>query len=189
MDFSSDIAQFVRLRFGSGNYEHVKKLLSQPAVSTPRVMRSVLFLSNGSLSMLKHYICEAEKDVRAVLVDAEYASGISEEPLYLRDMCAPFSDEKNLGAKSCDRHPTNQKRPDTGSSAHQKSPHHKNICGSVFYLGKAQYSILEHQPTRAYVYCERLTAQSTTVVRLPLIFVLEQLAESVEITEVGFGAR
>ncbi len=187
MDFLIDIEQFVRLRFGSANYEHVKKLLSQPAVSTPRVMRSVLFLSDGSMSMLKHYISEAEKDVRLVLVDAEYASGISEEPLYLRDMCAPFSDEKNLGAKSCGRHTTNQKRFDTQASAHQKGTHHKNISGSVFYLGEAQYSIVENQSTRAYVNCKRRTAQSTTVVRLPLIFVLEQLAESVEITAVGFG--
>lgn len=188
MDFSPDIEQFVRLRFGNGNFQAVAELLERPAVSTPRVMRSVLFLSNGSLSMLKHYVIEAEKDVRMILVDAEYTSGISEEPLFLRDMCAPFPDERNLGAKSCGKHVVDRNRSSAEANSHQTNSHHQSIRGSVFYLGDAQYSILDKQSTRAYVSCQRRTARSTNTVRLPLIFVLEQLAESVEITPVGFGA-
>jgi hypothetical protein len=187
MDFSPDIKEFVRLRFRDEQYQQVMEVLQCPALSTPRVMRSVLFLSNGSLSMLRHYRAKAEQDVRTILVEAEYITDLSQDPLFVRDMSAPFSDDRNLGPKQCAQR-TADSNPSADSSGRRvNSSHHRNICGRAFYLGEVQYTIMEHQTSSAYVYCQRRTSQGVRVARLPLIFVLEQLAEYIEIKPMAFA--
>jgi hypothetical protein len=187
MDFSPDIKEFVRLRFRAEQHQQVMEVLQCPALSTPRVMRSVLFLANGSLSMLKHYRAKAEKDVRTILVEAEYITDISNEPLFVRDMSAPFSDERNLGPKKCAHHATDVNPSADAPGRRANSAHHRNICGRAFVLGEVQYTIMEYQTSSAYVYCQRRTSQGVRVARLPLIFVLEQLAEYIEIKPMAFA--
>ena len=187
MDFSPDIQEFVRLRFRAEQYQQVMQVLECPALSTPRVMRSVLFLSNGSLSMLKHYRAKAEQDVRAILVEAEYITDISKDPLFIRDMSAPFPDERNLGPRKCAQHATRSNAPSGSAGKRAKSSHHSNLCGRIFVLGEVHYTIMEYQTSSTYVYCQRRTSQDVRVARLPLLFVLEQLAEHIEIKPMAFA--
>lgn len=188
MDFSPDITEFVRLRFGAEQYQQVIDILRSPALSTPRVMRSVLYLSNGSLSMLKHYRAEAEKDVRMILVEAEYITNVSADPLFIRDMSTPFSDERNLGPKQCPAHNADAAAASDARVNHRQASHHKNIWGETFYLGEVKYTIMDYQTSRSYVYCQRQTSHDVRVKRLPLMFVLEQLAERFEMAPIGFAA-
>ena len=190
MDFLPDIEQFVRSRFNAEHHPQVTELLRCPAVSTPRVMRSVLYLANGSITMLQHYVKEAEKDVRMIVVEAEYVTEVSAEPLYMRDMSLPFMESGNLGPKACGQRAV-RKTPTctTGPTARadsQGAAHHEEIWGRVFHLGDVEYTVLEDQPSRAYVNCQRSLGGHSSKVRLPLLFVFEQLAETVEITPVGF---
>jgi hypothetical protein len=187
MDFLPDIERFVRQRFRADDYGQVRELLQSPAVSTPRVMRSVLFLSNGSLTMLRHHVRETEEDVRTTLVAAEYTTEVSETPIYLRDMSLPFTDVGNLGPKGCKANAHDDPQSNTPAIESPTNYHHE-LSGSIFVLGSAQYSVSDRQSSKDLVTCERCTLQSTTVVRLPLMFVLEQLAETVDMTQVGFTA-
>jgi hypothetical protein len=71
MDFPPDIVRFVELRFGQSGTQEILNLVVDGELCTPRVARSVLFLANGSMSMLRHLITRAEEDVREILVEAE----------------------------------------------------------------------------------------------------------------------
>ncbi len=97
-ELTDDIIQFVHDRFGQKDILKVYRALDDGGIKTPRVMRAVLFLSNGSTTMLSHYIERARTDVREVLVWAECEVDVSVEPLWVRDMSLPFTHDRNLGA-------------------------------------------------------------------------------------------
>ena len=92
-----DVAQFIERRFPDQDQQAVYRILNSPSISSDRIIRAVLYLSDGSRSMLAHYVREADKDVREVISRAEYIHDIANEPMHVRDMTLPFSHPKNLG--------------------------------------------------------------------------------------------
>lgn len=95
---TNDIIQFVHSRFPRRDISRVFKALCDAKIETPRVVRAVLYLSDGSMSMLIHYINIAVADVRSLLTWAEYIVDVGPEPMWARDMSLPFDHEQNLGA-------------------------------------------------------------------------------------------
>lgn len=95
---TDDIIQFVHSRFSPRDIDSVWATLTGANVETPRVARAVLFLSDGSVTVLKHYLDIARKDVEQVLTWAEYVVDVGPDPLWARDMSKPFSHPRNLGA-------------------------------------------------------------------------------------------
>jgi hypothetical protein len=93
---SDDIVQFVHQHFDRRSIPIVYRTLD--GLGTPRVIRAVLYLSGGSITLLKHYVEAAKEDVRQVLTWAECIVDVSPEPMFVRDMSIPFSAEGNLGA-------------------------------------------------------------------------------------------
>lgn len=93
---SDDIIRFVHEHFDRRVISSVYQLLD--GLTTPRVMRAVLYLSGGSIALLKHYIDAAKADVRQVITWAECVVDVTPEPMFVRDMSIPFTAEGNLGA-------------------------------------------------------------------------------------------
>jgi len=96
--FSDDIIQFVHHHFERRVLQSVYETLDRAGLHTPRVIRAVLFLSGGSIVMLKHYAEAAQADVGQVLTWAECVTDVAPEPMFVRDMSLPFTHEANLGA-------------------------------------------------------------------------------------------
>ena len=175
--------------------------------------------SDGSVSMLQHYIEVCRIDVREVITRAEYVLGVSQEPMHLRSMTEPFQEEDIKEAvfktgrfgsmsgrepsankePSADKEPSANKEPSavkepsaTGREpavrakagpkrvAARPGPHHQNLINRRFKLGEATYLIASSQPRPLQVNCHRKQANVIGLVTLPLVFVLEQLAEAVE---------
>ena len=57
------------------------------------------------------------------------------------------------------------------------------LKGHTFKLGRAVYVVAESQPYRDKVRCYRENDNVVSVVRLPLVFVLERLAEEVSLED------
>jgi hypothetical protein len=95
--FSDDIIRFVHRHFDRQVIQRVYDELDHGSLHTPREVRAVLYLSGGSFALLKHYIDMAEKDVPQVLTWAECVVGVAPEPMVVRDMSKPFTDDRNLG--------------------------------------------------------------------------------------------
>jgi hypothetical protein len=93
---SDDIIQFVHHHFDRRVISSVYQLLD--GLTTPRVIRAVLYLSGGSIALLKHYVEAAKADVRQVITWAECVVDVAPEPMFVRDMSIPFTAEGNLGA-------------------------------------------------------------------------------------------
>jgi hypothetical protein len=85
---SEDVIRFVHRHFDRRVIATVYEMLD--CFSTPRVIRSVLYLSGGSLTLLKHYVEAAKADVRQVLTWAECVVDVAPEPMFVRDMSRPF---------------------------------------------------------------------------------------------------
>jgi hypothetical protein len=92
---SDDIIHFVHHHFDRRVISSVYQLLD--GLTTPRVIRAVLYLSGGSIALLKHYVEAAKADVRQVITWAECVVDVSPEPMFVRDMSIPFTAEGNLG--------------------------------------------------------------------------------------------
>jgi hypothetical protein len=201
--FPDDVVAFIERHFDSRDWPAVYILLEADVIRTPRVMRSVLFLSNGSLSMLEHYITVCRLDVREVITRAEYVLGVSKEPMLLRSMTEPFQEEDigapvfttgRFGSMSSKQPSVTSGQPDgpvdvsgdlpvkAGPKrvATPPGPHHRHIINRSFKLGNATYLIASSQPRALQVNCHRRQDNVLGLVRLPLVFVLEQLAEAVE---------
>jgi hypothetical protein len=168
----------------------VYEVLQASLFRSTRVTRAVLFLSNGSLSFLRHYARASLLDVRSVLVDAEYVAGVSEMPMQVRDMSLPLWHKRN-----CASDPFEAAAPDlsAGSSrsrirteADSRTSHHSHLCGRRFQLGRVQYLVATKQANRRHVRCFRKEGTVATLVELPLAFVMEQVAERIEITGTTF---
>ena len=93
---SDDIIHFVHRHFDRRAISSVYQLLE--GLSTPRVIRAVLYLSGGSIALLKHYVEAARADVRQVITWAECVVDVTPEPMFVRDMSIPFTAEGNLGS-------------------------------------------------------------------------------------------
>ena len=93
---SDDIIQFVHQHFDRRVISSVYRLLD--GLTTPRVIRAVLYLSGGSIALLKHYVEAAKDDVRQVITWAECVVDVTPEPMFVRDMSIPFTAEGNLGS-------------------------------------------------------------------------------------------
>jgi len=182
-----DVLRFIDGRFPQRDRDSLLSMLDEQPSLSPRILRSVLYLSDGSISLFRHYLHEAETNVRDVIVAAEYVSGIGDKPLHVRDMGEPFHSDKNLGnayattgRRQCHPPPHRHWRAGRCDSKSATS-HHPALVNLRFQLGRITYVIMADQPYRRSVRCFRIDATVTTIVRLPLEFVLEQVAEHIEL--------
>ncbi|NKB98739.1 MAG: hypothetical protein GKR90_09645 [Pseudomonadales bacterium] len=169
MDLPDDVARYIERSFTIEGCRQVAACLEK--IYTPRVLRSVLYLADGSVSMLKHYAARAQSDIREIVLAAEYETGISATPMRLRDMSLPFGHEQNLGPNWQRRGP---------AKAPRKVLFHEELIGERFKLGDVRYVVLKEQTSASHVFLRRYAELNSRVVKLPLIFVLEQLAETIE---------
>lgn len=176
---SDDIVAFIRTRFRGEDEATVHQLLDNDAVSTPRVQRSVLYLSGGSLSMLKHYVNVASTDVREVILRAEYVLDVAEHPMPVRNMAEPFEESAAPMPPPRRRrpHPAPGKR-DPGSPRFTPQLAHRR-----FSLGKVSYVVSARQFSDLNVRCYRHCGHTVSIVSLPLVFVMERLSERIELQE------
>ncbi len=96
MDLPDDIAERVRLDFGSQS-EQAAKTLSEAAVAElihPRVLRCIVYLSRGNTVTLSKMIEAAVADYRDVIFAAEYEDRDKRKPRRVRDFNKPFGKER-----------------------------------------------------------------------------------------------
>ena len=181
MDFPPDIELCVEQRFDPAHRSKVWQVLQAPHMRTPRIMRSVLFLSNGSMSLFDYFADLAKSDVRYVVLQAEYETEVADHPMWLRDMNLPFNHDRNLGSGALK---TIRARPPRAAA--RSAGYHRHLVDRDFVLGEARYTVLPRQSQSNYVLCQRQVAtQKPTQVRLPLTFVADVLAEHVELSAVA----
>lgn len=63
--------------------------------------------------------------------------------------------------------------------------YHQHLLGRVFELGRVLYVISHDQPHPRRVRCYRDEDNVVTIVSLPLVFVIEQLADEVTVDAVA----
>ncbi len=187
-----DIVRFIDRHFHQNDFAAVCAALQDEVFQTDRVLRAVLHLSNGSLMLLKHYAAACAVDVRDVLTRAEYVVGVSEMPMAVRDMSLPFDDPRNSGERPP---PRRSGRPNIkelvmriGPKVAPRSPrvpYHGYIVGWKFTLGRVVYTVASEQPRRDKVWCFRSDRDVTSLVALPLDFVIAHVAEKIELTMPG----
>ena len=182
-ELPNDVMYYIEHRFAARDHLAALALLYQDHVRTPRVMRSVLFLADGSVSMLRHNITVCKTDLAAILTNAEYVVGISEMPMPIRDMSLPFTDEGNLGQELLSPLVIQEVKSPAPKRANSQARYHQNLVGEAFELGCIHYMVAAIQTRPDQVRCYRLEGKSNRAVQLPLVFVLEQLAEHVEIAD------
>lgn len=182
-----DVVQFIERRFAHNHAPAIFELLKGEVVSTPRVMRAVLYLADGSMSMLKHYVAECTEHLGDVLMRAEYVVGVAEQPMAARDMSRPFSADENLGPHwQQSKFAADAGSPRRGARRSIKSDafnYHGYLASRRFALGDATYLVALAQPQPNSVRCYRKQGKVSRVVKLPLVFVLERLAEHIDIAE------
>lgn len=190
----TDILEFIHDRFEAAVHPSVLDLLAAPVLGTPRVQRAVLYLSDGSLSMLKHYAECARHDVSQVLERAEYVLGIPELALRIRDCRAPMSSTYPPQDRPAEPSPEVSDRAATGRrgtdptrcNRHQPGRPRINLedlRGARFRLGDAHYVVLDEPGPRLLVRCARRCDNVISIMRLPVIFVVEQLSEHIDLTD------
>jgi hypothetical protein len=177
-----DVMYYISQRFADRDQQCVFGLLDQNHLSTPRIMRSVLFLANGSLSLLKHNIEVCRTDLREILTNAEYVIGIAERPMPIRDMSLPFTDERNL-AQEIPTIAVVKEAKRLAPKRASRAKYHQHLVGESFHLGQVQYTVAASQTRPEQIKCYRLDGRRHRIAYLPLVFVLEQLAEHVELAE------
>jgi hypothetical protein len=182
MDFPPDIVRFIELHFAPEQCPEVLGMLASADLTTPRVMRAVLFLADGSLGMLGYYIDTAKRDVRDVLLHAEYITDISSDPMHVRDMGQPFESGGGHADRQLEHRP-----PISSPRVRSSKRHHEHLLGREFQLGTATYKVLLRQVNADVVLCHRRAPGSERIVKLPLAFVTERFAESIELIPVGIG--
>ncbi len=60
---------------------------------------------------------------------------------------------------------------------------HPNLQGRVFKLGEIRYVVARHQPEPHRVRCYRMEGKGVSIVKLPMTFVLEQVADKITLQE------
>jgi hypothetical protein len=185
-DLPDDAVEFIDQHFHAHDAPVAKAILDAGGLSTPRILRAVLLLSNGSLTLLRHYVDAAQQDVREVLTSAEYVIGVSEMPMPVRDLTLPFWHERNRSGAPAHRARAAMPAKHSGHSPPAPRPcsrMHQCLLSRSFHLGEAVYTVASDQPCRDRVRCLRRVGGFVRVVSLPLVFVLEQLAERIELKE------
>jgi len=189
-ELPDDVLLYIEHRFAVEDQTRAIALLAQDHVQTARIMRSVLYLANGSLSLLEHNIGVCKTNLAEILLNAEYVVGISAEPLPMRDMSLPFTHDGNLGANFTAPGVAKKARRRRAHRAPSRAEHHHQLLHATFKLGFVRYVVAESQHHPDKVKCYRLEAGRMRALFLPLVFVLEQLAEPVEmIDSVSFCHR
>jgi hypothetical protein len=184
MGSDGDIRWFIDQYFNKNDLQAVFDVLEAGVFRSPRVARAVLFLSNGSLSLLRHYARAAVLDVRSVLLHAEHVAGDVEMPMQVRDMSLPFWHKRNLASDRPFEGPERLAASETTTKdVERRASHHAYVVNRCFKLGKVDYLVANKQPSSGGVRCFRKARGVVTLVELPLPFVLEQLAERIEITD------
>ena len=187
IDFEKDIGWFIDRHFNRHDVQSVYDVLEPGVFRTARIARAVLFLSNGSLSLLRHYARVCAVDVGGVLVQAEYVAGVSEMPMQVRDMSLPFWHERNLDPRVARTPFVYAKLGGGGRTRDLKTTsHHAHLVDRRFTLGRTNYLVAKKQPSSRRVRCFRKERSRVTLVELPLAFVLEQVAERIEITDTAY---
>ena len=190
-----DIEDFIRHRFALNDIHQVAEILSDPALTSTRVQRAVLYLSDGSLSMLKHFAESARADVRDVLVAAEYALGTDDRPIPVRSMSDPFPELPRLAFTVVSNDPSDEPvgpapsrrfGPMRVDQRTQQGRFHGHLANSTFRLGKVVYVVTAEQFDPRLVRCYRQVGNVVSIVLLPLVFVLEQLSEAIEMEGVAY---
>jgi len=176
-NLSDDVVQFVEQRFAQKDVQVVFGLLENEEL-TPRVMRAGLYLSDGSLSLLKHYVTECTVHVGEILATAECMIGVVEP---IRDLSLPFNHERNLAEDQFETNPGPKNPSRKPQRASARSHYHTALAEHRFQLGDAIYLVSNRQAHPSYVRCYRMTGTVSRIVTLPLLFVLEQLAERIEL--------
>jgi hypothetical protein len=174
---------YIEHRFAKRDRPAVFALLDHEHLRTPRVMRAVLFLANGSLSLLKHNVDVCRRDLATILTNAEFIVGVADKPMPIRDMSLPFNHEGNLGKDLMSPIVTKEALGAAAVKTAPPSQYHQQLVRATFTLGNASYVVASRQRQPDKVRCYRLHGKSTRIVCLPLVFVLEQLAEHVEIEQ------
>ena len=180
-----DVMYYIEHRFASRDRAAIYEMLNQEHLTTPRVMRSVLFLADGSLSLLAHNIEVCRTDLATILMNAEFVVGVTEMPMPVRDMSLPFTDEGNLGREMLQPIRVKEAAGPAPGSSSRKAQYHQHLVNEKFVLGKTLYQVCATQRRADKVRCYRREGKSTRVAYLPLVFVLEQLAEHVDIEQVA----
>jgi hypothetical protein len=190
VDFEEDISWFIHRHFNPDDLPAVYEVLQASVFRTPRITRAVLFLSNGSLSFLRHYARASVLDVRSVIVEAEYVAGVSEMPMQVRDMSLPLWHKRNRASETSEVDSPAPAAPQRADRVRYDpdgpTNHHSHLGGRRFQLGRIQYLVATRQANRRRVRCFRKEGTVATLVELPLAFVMEQVAERIEITGTTF---
>ena len=193
--FSEDVVRFIEHKFDAEDVRAVYKQLDHPDLTTSRVIRSLLYLSNGSISLLKHYLEERLQQGVDIVLEAEYVSGVTDKPMRARDMSLPFEHPRNLGrcylqqprsiptTAARSPHlalpPRSIGRPRRDVRQHHLHQHHPHLIGRKYYLGEAKYVVCRNQDRADVVHCYRVKGTTLRMVNLPLAFVLDHIAEEI----------
>ena len=62
---------------------------------------------------------------------------------------------------------------------------HRDLHGRVFKLREVRYVVARHQPETQRVRCYRMEGKLVSIAKLPLPFVLEQLADKISLEELA----
>jgi len=62
---------------------------------------------------------------------------------------------------------------------------HRDLHGRVFKLREVRYVVTRHQPETQRVRCYRMEGKLVSIAKLPLAFVLEQLADKISLEELA----
>ena len=184
MRLSEDIVDYIHARFSPDDVPKVLEILHAYAnvLSTPRVQRSVLFLADGSLTMLRHYTATAALDVREILTRAEYVVGVSQTPMPIRSMSQPFPAQQTLQTPPPEVEEAPEGRmPALAAGRKPVSGLHQHLVGESFTLGNVDYDVMPGQEHPQCVRCRRRSGNVVSIVHLPLVFVMEQLSEHIEL--------
>ena len=96
--FPTDILERIKIDFGVESGAVVRELQSYLLESkygrSPRLIRSIIYLSEKSKEKLKREIKDAKIDWRDVLFAAEYENQSSQNPKRVRDFNRKFGNEK-----------------------------------------------------------------------------------------------
>ena len=62
---------------------------------------------------------------------------------------------------------------------------HPDLQGRVFKLGEIRYVVARHQPESHRVRCYRMEGKLVSIAKLPVSFVLEQVADKITLQELA----
>ena len=176
--FPIDVVEFVEARFAPRDFAGVFKVLAAEAFSTPKVMRAALFLADGDLALLKHYARSCATDPADVLVRAEFVIGATEQPLCAADFSELYVPGQVPAKLAAD---LEKPLPMAATRKPEQAENHAHLRNKEFELGSATYVVAPHQPHAQYVHCYRKQGENARIVRLPYVFVMERLAERIEL--------